>query len=142
MPLPIMSHHRSFIIHGSRLNNGWTFPVPLLEAMLRFMEHKVKKQFSSLQQFVSSIDSYQFRSYSYTYKPNTVYRILYIILLWLLHNIFYFNSFIPKTYWSHMSLCFLFFIYESYFLMIMVKCQRRSYVIFSQLCILRLSNKD
>ena len=43
----IMSHHRYFMTHGSMLNTGWTFPVPLIEAMLRFMEHKVKKsQFS------------------------------------------------------------------------------------------------
>ena len=42
-----MSHHRCFITHGSRLNTGCTFPVSLMEAMLRFMEHKVKKcQFS------------------------------------------------------------------------------------------------
>ena len=33
-----------FITHG--LNTGWTFPVPVMEAMLRFMEHKVKKSLS------------------------------------------------------------------------------------------------
>ena len=41
MLLSTMSHHRWFITHGSRLFIGWTFPVPLMEAMLRFMEHKV-----------------------------------------------------------------------------------------------------
>ena len=48
MLLSIMSHQRLFITHGSRLKTGWTFPVPLLEAMLRFMEHKVKKSHFSL----------------------------------------------------------------------------------------------
>ena len=43
MLLSTMWHHRCFITHGSRLNTGWTFPVPLMEAMLRFMEHKVRK---------------------------------------------------------------------------------------------------
>ena len=43
MLLSTMSHRRCFITHGSRLNTGWAFPLPLMEAMLRFMEHKVKK---------------------------------------------------------------------------------------------------
>ena len=30
MLLSTMSHHRSFITHGSRLNTGWTFPMPLM----------------------------------------------------------------------------------------------------------------
>ena len=47
MLLSTMSHHRCFITHGSRAKAGRTFPVPLMETMLRFMEHKVKKsQFS------------------------------------------------------------------------------------------------
>ena len=47
MLLSTMSHYRCFITHRSRLNTGWTFPVPLMEAMLRFIEHKAKKsQFS------------------------------------------------------------------------------------------------
>ena len=33
------SRHRCFITHGSKLNTGWIFPVPLMEAMLRLMEH-------------------------------------------------------------------------------------------------------
>ena len=31
------------ITHGSRLNTGWTFLVPLMLVMLRFMEHRVNK---------------------------------------------------------------------------------------------------
>ncbi|PSN38105.1 hypothetical protein C0J52_00865 [Blattella germanica] len=48
MLLSTMFHHRCFITLGSRLNTGWIFPVPPMEAMLRFMEHKVSKnsQFS------------------------------------------------------------------------------------------------
>ena len=38
-----MSHRKSFKTQGSKLNTGWTFPVPLMEVMLSFMEHKVKK---------------------------------------------------------------------------------------------------
>ena len=50
----LKSHHRYFITHGSRLNTGCAFPVPLMEAMLRFMEHKLKTipSFHSLQHFV------------------------------------------------------------------------------------------
>ena len=44
MLLQTMSHHRCSITHGSRLNTGWTFPVPLMEAMLGFMEHKVTRR--------------------------------------------------------------------------------------------------
>ncbi|PSN45947.1 hypothetical protein C0J52_16547 [Blattella germanica] len=43
MLLSTMLHYRCFITLGSRLNTGWIFPVPLMEAMLRFMEHKVTK---------------------------------------------------------------------------------------------------
>ena len=43
MLLSAMSHHRCFITHGSRLSTGWTFPMLLIEAMLRFMKHKAKK---------------------------------------------------------------------------------------------------
>ena len=39
----LLSHHRCFITHGSRLNTGWIFPVSLMEAMLRLMEYKVQK---------------------------------------------------------------------------------------------------
>ena len=46
--LSTMSHHRYFITHGSRLNTGLTFPVPLMEVMLRFMEHEVKNSQVSL----------------------------------------------------------------------------------------------
>ena len=47
MLLSTMSHHRYFITHGSRLNTGWIFPVSLMEAMSRFVKHKVKNsQFS------------------------------------------------------------------------------------------------
>ncbi|KAJ4442648.1 hypothetical protein ANN_04237 [Periplaneta americana] len=42
MLLSTMLHHRCFITLGSRLNTGWIFPVPPMEAMLRFMEHKVQ----------------------------------------------------------------------------------------------------
>ncbi|PSN49126.1 hypothetical protein C0J52_07244, partial [Blattella germanica] len=41
--LSTMLHYRCFITLGSRLNTGWIFPVPPMEAMLRFMEHKVTK---------------------------------------------------------------------------------------------------
>ncbi|KAJ4444283.1 hypothetical protein ANN_06075, partial [Periplaneta americana] len=41
MLLSTMLHHRCFITLGSRLNTGWIFPVPPMEAMLRFMEHKI-----------------------------------------------------------------------------------------------------
>ena len=41
MLLSTMSHHRYFITHGSSLNIGWTFPIPLMKALLRFMEHKL-----------------------------------------------------------------------------------------------------
>ena len=44
--LPTMSHHRCFVTHRSRLNTCWIFPVPLMEVMLKFMERKVKSQFS------------------------------------------------------------------------------------------------
>ncbi|KAJ4436441.1 hypothetical protein ANN_19074 [Periplaneta americana] len=40
MLLSTMLHHRCFITLGSRLNTGWI--VPPMEAMLRFMEHKVE----------------------------------------------------------------------------------------------------
>ena len=44
-----MSYHGCFITHGLRLNNFWTFAVPLMEAILRFVEHNVKKsQFFTL----------------------------------------------------------------------------------------------
>ena len=43
MLVSTMSHHRCFIIQRSRLNTGWTFSVPLMEAMLSFTEHKIKK---------------------------------------------------------------------------------------------------
>ena len=33
-----MSHHRCFTTHGSRLNTDWTFPLALMEAILKFME--------------------------------------------------------------------------------------------------------
>ena len=39
MVLSTISHHRCFITDGSRLNTGCTFPVSLMETMLRFMEH-------------------------------------------------------------------------------------------------------
>ena len=42
MLLSTMPDHRCFITHGSRLNTSWSFPVPLMEGTLRFMEHKVK----------------------------------------------------------------------------------------------------
>ena len=48
MLLSTMSHHRFFITLGSMLNIGWAFPVPLMEATLRFMAHKVKKFLFSL----------------------------------------------------------------------------------------------
>ena len=38
-----LSHQRCIMTHGSRFNTGWTFPMSLIEAMLRFMEHEVKK---------------------------------------------------------------------------------------------------
>ncbi|KAJ4427597.1 hypothetical protein ANN_25245 [Periplaneta americana] len=41
MLLSTMLHHRCFITLGSRLNTGWIFPVPPMEATLRFMEHKI-----------------------------------------------------------------------------------------------------
>ena len=36
------------VMHGSKFNTSWTFPLPLMEAMLRFMEHKdkIKSKFS------------------------------------------------------------------------------------------------
>ena len=34
-----MSHRRCFTTNASRLNTGWTFPVPLMEDILRFMEY-------------------------------------------------------------------------------------------------------
>ena len=37
-------HHRYFITHRSRLNTGRTFPVAIMEAMLRFMQHKGKRK--------------------------------------------------------------------------------------------------
>ena len=46
--LSTMSHYRCFITHGSRLNTGCTFPVPLMDAMLRFMERKVNRRPLSL----------------------------------------------------------------------------------------------
>ena len=42
MLLSTMSFHRWFITHGARLNTSWTFTVPLMEAILWFMEHMVK----------------------------------------------------------------------------------------------------
>ena len=42
MLLSTISHHRCFVTHGTRLNTGWTFPVPLIKAMLRFVELKVE----------------------------------------------------------------------------------------------------
>ena len=45
--LSTMSHRRCLITHGLRLKHGWTFPMPLMEAMLWFMQHKVEEsQFS------------------------------------------------------------------------------------------------
>ena len=41
--LSTMSHHRCLVTHGSRLNTGCTFPVPLMDNKSKFMEHKVKK---------------------------------------------------------------------------------------------------
>ena len=43
MLLSTMWKQRCFITHGSRLNIDWTFPMPTMEAMLRFMQHEVKK---------------------------------------------------------------------------------------------------
>ena len=43
MLLSTLPHLRCFITHGSRLNTNWTFPMPLKEAIFRFMEDKVKK---------------------------------------------------------------------------------------------------
>ena len=43
---------------GSRLNIGWTLPLSLMVAMLRFMEHKVKNLKFSL--FVASCFIYRF----------------------------------------------------------------------------------
>ena len=40
-----MSHHWCFITHGSRWNTGCTFPVPLMKAMVRFMEHFIIRAF-------------------------------------------------------------------------------------------------
>ena len=38
----VITHtHTHFTTHESKLNTGWTFPVPLMAAILRFMEHKV-----------------------------------------------------------------------------------------------------
>ena len=38
-----MSQHRCFIMHGFRLINSSTFPMPLMEAMFKFMGNMVKK---------------------------------------------------------------------------------------------------
>ena len=43
MLLSTMSHLRFFVIHGTRLITDWIFPVPLMEAMLRFTSHNVKE---------------------------------------------------------------------------------------------------
>ena len=73
-----MSHHRCFTTHGSRLNAVWTFPVPLMEAMLRFMEHRpmVKKfQFS------------RFLTFGFIYKfvlPQTLW--LFLLLYEVAHK--------------------------------------------------------
>ncbi|PSN48899.1 hypothetical protein C0J52_22436 [Blattella germanica] len=40
MLLSTMLHYRCFITLGSRLNTGGIFPVPPMEAMLRFMEYE------------------------------------------------------------------------------------------------------
>ena len=38
--------YRCFITHGSRLNSGWIFSMPLMDSILRFMEQKIKSKFS------------------------------------------------------------------------------------------------
>ena len=38
-----VSHHSCFITNGSKFSIGSTFPVTLMEAMLMFIEYKVKK---------------------------------------------------------------------------------------------------
>ena len=59
-----LSHHRCFITQGSRFNTSRSYPVLLMKAMLRFMEHKVpKSQFSLCNNWVSSIDWYYFKSH-------------------------------------------------------------------------------
>ena len=76
MLLSTMSHHRCFITHGLRLNTDSTFPVPLMEAMLRFMEHKEKNSQFSL--FIAVGFIYRFVLFQklqlflfYTYKRKT-----------------------------------------------------------------------
>ena len=54
----LLSQHRCFITHGSRLNTGGDISVPLVEAMLWFMEHTIKKSQFSL--FVAAGFIYRF----------------------------------------------------------------------------------
>ena len=51
----VMSEESCARSWASDYPNGWTFPVSLMEAMSRFMEHKVKKSQFSLFVAIGSI---------------------------------------------------------------------------------------